>query len=249
MVLEELQERTLKRVGEVSDAGTYYTAEQVRVVLDEAQRIFAFLTLCLEASAPLALTANVGWYKPLDSIPDWIVPLRVRMAGSGGAKLEAKRLDELDALSSSWQTETGTPSRYAIAGPNLLAVHRIPPAGGSSLQVQYARSPIPLAAGQSPEIPEQNHITLVRFAVPRLRSIEGGEEWKKALPDLEEFWQDTKKLAMYMRTRNLGSRYDSLPPEQVFFDRSRLFDLMRRKKWQTTLDTPQEQARRSPQTT
>ena len=61
MVLEELQERTLKRVGEVSDAGTYYTAEQVRVVLDEAQRIFAFLTLCLEASAPLALTANVGW--------------------------------------------------------------------------------------------------------------------------------------------------------------------------------------------
>lgn len=236
MTLADLTSRTLERLGETSASGSYYTAEQVRIALNEGQRLFALLTLCLETTGSLPLTANIAWYQPLATLNDWIVPLRVRIAGAGGTKLEPKRLEELDALSANWQTDPGPPRRYACCGPNLLAIHPSPTAGGASLAVTYARSPIALVgAGQAPQIPEEYHPALIRYAVPRLRASEGAEEWRKNLPDFMEFWQAAKKLAMYVRARNKSAQYDHLPPEQQFFDLSRL--AQRRTPWQTTSDS------------
>ncbi len=241
MTLAELQTRTLQRIGETSDAGTYYTAEEVRVALNEGQRLFAFLTLCLETTGSLPLTANAAWYRPLETFNDWIVPLRIRNGGSGGAKLEPYRLEKLDALSANWQSESGTPRSYACVGPNLLALHPQPSAGGGTFAITYARSPIHLVGqGQTPDIPEEYHHDLIRYALPRLRSKEGAEEWRKNAPDLAQFWQSAKKLTTYVRARNLASRYDQLPPEEQFFDGSRLMDIMtRRPKWQTMYQSPQ----------
>jgi len=251
MTLAELQARTLQRIGETSDSGAYYTAEEVRVALNEGQRLFAFLTLCLETTGSLPLTANATWYRPLETFNDWIAPLRIRNSGFGGAKLEPYRLEKLDALSSNWQSQSGTPRSYASAGPNLIAVFPQPSAGGASLSITYARSPIPLVgSGQAPEIPEEYHHDLILYALPRLRTKEGAEEWRKNAPDMARFWQSAKKLATYVRARNLASRYDQLPPEERFFDGSRLMDIMtRRPKWQTMLDLPQAQGSQSPRMT
>jgi hypothetical protein len=251
MTLAELEQRTLERLGETSAAGTYYSSTFVKAALNEGQRLFAFLTLCLETTGSLPLTANTAWYEPLATFNDWIVPLRVRLSGTGGTKLEPYRLERLDALSPNWQSESGPPRRYASCGPNLVAIHPSPTTGGATLDVTYARSPVPLVgSGQTPEIPTAYHPSLIKYALPRLRASEGAEEWRKNLPDLLEFWRDAKKLAMYVRTRNLTARYDCLPPEERFFDGSRLMDIMtRRPKWPTMLDIPQAQAQRSPQTT
>lgn len=236
MTLAELETRTLERLGETSAAGGYYTPAQVRMALNEAQRLFAFLTLCIESTDTMPLTANTAWYSPLSTLPRLIVPLRIRIAGTGGTKLEPKRLEQLDALSANWQTDSGPPRRYACCGPNLLAIHPSPTAGGASLSVTYARSPIPLVgSGQAPEIPEEYHPDLINYAVPRLRASEGAEEWRKNLADFLRFWRAARKLAMYVRARNQSAQYDHLPPEQQFFDKSRL--AQRRTPWQTTSDS------------
>lgn len=242
MTLAELQTRTLERLGEVSDAGSYYTAAEVTVAINEGQRLFAFLTLCLEATGSLPLTGNTVWYQPLSVFPNWIAPLRIRNAGVGGTKLEPYRLERLDALNANWQTESGLPRRYACVGPNLLAINPAPTAGGSALDTTYARSPSLLTSpAQTPEIPEAYHPALIQYALPRVRAKEGAEEWRKNLPDFMQFWQAAKKLAMYVRTRNLAARYDRLPPETQFFDGSRLIDIMTRrpKQWPQMLDLPQ----------
>jgi hypothetical protein len=237
MTLGELQTRTLERLGETAAAGSYYTAEEVRIAINEGQRLFSYLTLCLESTASLTLTANQAWYTPLAAIPDWIAPLRVRISGTGGTKLEPKRLEQLDALSSTWQTESGPPRRYASLGPNLLAVHPQPSSGGAALAITYARSPVALTgAGQSPEIPEEYHPELIHYALPRLRSKEGAEEWAKNLPDFKRFWQAAKKMATFVRSRNQSAKYDTLPPEASWFDRSRW--TKGSTPWQTISDTP-----------
>lgn len=251
MTLAELESRTLSRLGEVSDHGSYYSVGEVRNALNEAQRLFALLTLCLEAKGSIALKANQAWYSPLASMPAFIVPLRVRLAGAAGNKLEPKRLEALDALNPNWQSESGPPRRYACLGPNVFAVHPQPTAGGSSLTVTHARSPVDLTEpGQTPEVPEEYHQDLISWALPRLRAKEGAEEWRKSLPEAERFWRAAQKLAMYVRARNLASRYDQLPPEERFFDGSRLLDLMKRRRapWPTMLDIPQAAGSQSRQT-
>jgi hypothetical protein len=248
MTLAELEDRALKRLGETSPGGSYYTPAQVRTALNEGQRLFAFLTLCLETTANFPLTANEPWYTPLSVLPDWVAPLRVRIAGTGGTKLEPKRLEELDALNPNWQTEPGPPRRYARPGSNLLAVHPQPSSGGSALAITYARNPIPLTGdGQSPEIPEEYHPDLILYVLPRLRANEGAEEWAKNLPDFERFWRAAKKLAMYVRARNQSAKYDTLPPEASWFDRSRW--TKGRLPWQTTSDSRPERAAQFPPTT
>lgn len=246
-----MQTRVLARSGEQSDAGAYYTPEQARIVLNEGQRLFAFFTLCLEGTGTIPLTANQPWYRPLTYLPDWIAPLRLRNSGVGGAKLEPDRLERLDALSSNWQLQSGPSRRYACAGANLLVFNPVPSTGGATLSVTYARSPLPLVgAGQAPEIPEEYHPDLIDWAIARLRTHEGAQEIGREQGRLRRFWRGVQKLAMYVRTRNLAARYDRLPPEERFFDGSRLADITsRRKHWPTTLDIPQGRDQRSQPTT
>jgi hypothetical protein len=239
MTLDQLQGMVLKRCGEVVDGGEYHKTAEAGSAINEAQRLFCLLTLCLESTANIAVGAN-AWYSLQTALPNLIVPLRIRIAGAGGTKLEAKRLEELDAIDPNWQVATGQPRRYACLGPDLLAVTPQPGASGLALSATYARGPADLAGAATPEIPPEYHEDLVAFAIWRLRSKEGGEEFQKALPHLDRFWLAAKKMATYVRSRSLAARYDRLPPEESFFDRSRMLDFARKQsRWSPMLEVPQ----------
>lgn len=211
MTCGEMADRVLKEVGEDPSAPVYYRRNEAFDALNEAQRFFALLTLCLESVGSVALEAAATWYDLLGALPD--LGVVVRVARSTGEKLRPCRITDLDARGATWQSEPGNPSRYGVAGP-LLAIHPRPVAGGGSFTPTYARMPARMSADAgTPEIPAENHLDLVDYAVYRLRMKEGGQEFLKELPRFNRFMAAAKKMADYVRRRNGGGAYDRLPFE------------------------------------
>ena len=79
MIHSDIRGRVLSRLewdGTAAAAKTAATA-----ALNEGQRLFAWLTLCLEATRPLTLTPGLNHYwMYAEGWSDWLVPLRVRLA-------------------------------------------------------------------------------------------------------------------------------------------------------------------------
>lgn len=227
MTFVELQTRTLERLGEASAAPVFYTLAMVKNALNHAQQLFAFLTLCLEDTQTFALTQGQVWYT---SDPGGrIVILRARQ--TGGVKVIASRLADLDSLNPDWQQETqGPPARYAQTGARLFAVHP-PPSAGQSIVLTLAVCPaIMTLDADVPQIPEEYHPCLMDCAVPLLRSAEGGDQFEKELPRFDAFLNAAAKLGNYVRARNLEQRYDVLPVELDKVDRSKLVEAMKMPK-------------------
>ncbi len=220
MTAAELQTLVLTRLGENPYDPKYYTAAEVLTALNQGQRLFSFLTLCLETTATFALAANTTFYHLLATYPDFIVPLRVRVAG--GAKLSPARLEELDALDPDWQASTGSPLRYCVSGCDLLAVYKKPAAPGASLDITYAKMAPVLPIYGVPAMPEEDHLALADFAVPMCRAKEGGQEFAKVLPQFDRFLETVRNRADYVRRRNTARGYDRAPVELERFDTSQL---------------------------
>jgi hypothetical protein len=205
-----------------------YPTLEIIAAINEAQRFFCLLTLALEKTTSWPAAAATTFFHMLTTnsglFADWIVPLRIAKGGSG-AKVRPSGLEELNALDSQWVTSPGNVVRYAHVGADLLALYQQPP-GGSTLSVTYARGPLALEADVDvPEIPAEYHPELVKYAIYRCRQSEGGEEFAKTLPMLNEFLDAAQKYADYVRERNKGSRYDNQPFELSSFDRSQLMSL------------------------
>lgn len=241
MTAGELQQRTLERAGD--GTGTFPTLPQALAALNQAQRLFCLITLCQETTAPLALTANTRFYHLLSTWFDWIAPLRIRVHGVNGAKVIPARIADLDALNPSWQTAVGSPKRYVSMGFDFATFDQVPNAPGVTLDVTYAQAPPALvSAADVPVIPEQFHPCLMDWAVPRLRAVEGGQEFSKNLGQVQAFLEEAHKLATYVRARNLAHRYDTMPFELRRFDRSTLSQIVGDAPWPTMLQLPQAQA-------
>lgn len=98
-----------------SDAGAIAAANSAT---NEAQRLFAFLTLSLETQRDFAVTPGQSWYRMLDQgWSDWLVPLRVRWSNdtSGGADT---RFDEQESDQAMFNQQA-TPGLVATATPKL----------------------------------------------------------------------------------------------------------------------------------
>lgn len=230
MTLSEMETRLLKRLDEDAAAPqgsathAYYSQTEVWRVLNEAQRLFCLLTLCLEKTGTLALDAN-AFYHLLLTFSDFLVPLRVKVAG--GARLAPDRLQSLDARSSSWQNTSGTPSRYDVLGLDLLAITPQPAAGGTSLTVTFAHAPMEMTLGSSvAEIPTEYHPSLIDYAIPRLRMKEGGAEFLTSLKYAQRFFESAQKMAEFVRQRNRAAGYDREPFELTKPDISKLVAAM-----------------------
>lgn len=237
MTVAQLVVRGLKGLDE-DDAGGFYTSTEVVDALNEAQRLFVLLTLCLETTGTLALTAGTCWYYLLTEFPSFLLPLRVRITGNG-AKLRPQRLAELDALDPAWQATAGTPESYAQIGFSLFGVYKQPADVGTSLDVTYAQCPTTMAIGATPQIPEEHHLALVDGALPILRMKEGGQEFAKTVPRFDRFLEAATSMANYVRARNLGQRYDRVPFEIEKFDRSKLIALAMKRERPASLKIPQ----------
>ncbi len=231
MTLIELQTRTLQRLDEDTAGQGYFSSAEVRAALNEGQRIFQLLTLCLESSGTQALDAGVSFYRMLSVFSDWLLPLRVRVHGTGGAKLDPAHLADFDALNPSWENEAGTPERYSHNGLDLLAIHKRPSGTGTSLDWTYARMPARMVSeSATPEIPEENHLDLIDYAIPLCRAKEGGAAFLGSLVYFDRFLEAAMKKADYIRTRNQAQLYDRGPFEMKAFDRSRLVETLRKSK-------------------
>lgn len=219
MTTAELQSRTLKRIGDdpnIADPTlSYYRPSEVLTALNQAQRFFVLMTLCLETTATMQLT-GAAFYRMLTFYADWIVPLRVR---SSTRKIRPIRLVDLAALDVSWTTQLGTPQRYAHLGFDLMAMYK---RDSSLLTVTYARSPVEMTAASTPEIPPENHQNLIDGAIVLLRLKEGQQEWQKVLPLWDRFMQAVQECAGYIRARNIEQGYDTYPVELKRFDQSKV---------------------------
>jgi hypothetical protein len=182
----------------------------------------------------------------------WLVPLRVRLSNdtatgntnefdtqdndaamfneqaySGLTSTTAPKLKpatayQMAALSNTWISDTGTPSRYGCLGWDLLFLDRSPTQEGQKLLITYARSTVTLVLDADvPEIPEADHSALISYATFRLRCNEGGQELQAAMPMLTNFTDLCKMRADEVRARSKACGYDRLPPELTMPDVSR----------------------------
>jgi hypothetical protein len=196
-------------------APTFYPALEITAALNEADRLFCLLTLALETTANWAPSST--FTHMLSVFSDWIVPLRI---ASSGVKIRPARFVDLWALDSGWPTSNGAVTRYVAAGADLIGIYQ---QASSTLAVTYARAPVTMVAdADTPETPQEYHPVYVSYAIYRLRQVEGGEPFKAALPLLTQFLDASAEYAGFMRSRNIGSGYDTLPLEFKLWDRSAL---------------------------
>lgn len=214
-----LRDSSLRRLGDDPDAGPsnqHYTPEEVLVALNVCQRLFVLFTLCLESTVSFPTNVNVAHYRMLTTISDWLLPLRIRNAS--GTKVRPERVSGLAALDASWSVRSGTVTRYAHSGFDLLSIYKNQ---ATTLAITYARGPAPLVASGSPEVPERYHPLLIDGAIPLLRTKEGAQEWQKTLPLWNRFMDAIEECAAKIRARNRELGYDAFPPELKRYDLSR----------------------------
>lgn len=243
MTLSALQQRLTARLDETAGSETWYTTGTMRDALNEAQRIFVLLTLCLESIRPFVLTPGSRFYHMLEWT-DWLLPLRISLSqdttegqtatydavlgdqamyneqpypdlvASTAPKLRPVTLGELCALDENWLAATGTPERYGLLGFDFLFLDRAPEIPGVKLLVTYARSPLAMSAdSDAPEIPEADHLALIDGAEVLLRLTEGGQELADAMPALDRFLAAVKLRAEDVRRRSTARGYDKSPAE------------------------------------
>lgn len=210
-----------QRLAEGASGPVFYPQTEIIAALNEGNRFFCLLTLALEATKTWTVSAATTFFHMMtvSGFADWIVPLRI--ANASGQKIRPASVDTLNSLNPAWMASPGTPARYASLGSDLIALYSQPAGGGTVLTVTYARAPTALAAdGDIPEVPATVHPHLVNYGIYRMRQGEGGGEFQKALPLLDDFLSAAEKYADYMRARNEGADYDTGPFELQAFDRS-----------------------------
>jgi hypothetical protein len=214
-----------QRLNEGQTGFVSYPKAEIIAAVNEAQRFFCLLTLGLEITQTwtvpgFAPGAQNTIFRMLTVFPDWICPLRITT--TAGAKVRPARLEDLAALDSQWMMSLGAPKRYASRGVDLVALYPQPSAA-TPLAVTYARAPVLVVNdGDVPELPDEYHPRLVDYGIYRLRQGEGAQEFEAALALFGSFLDGATHYGNYVRSRNLGSRYDTVPIELDKFDRSQV---------------------------
>ena len=219
LTLGDLKERLYQ---ETDDIGTYYTQNEARYALNAALNTFALLTLCVEREANFVVsqTSPSAFYMISDQIADFLVPLRATLAGT---RVRPTTIHQLAARYGAWQSTIGVPTEYVVMGYDFLAVHPVS-AAPDVLRLTYAATPVQLVDDTDmPEIPTEQHVHLVDYAVWWLRLKEGGQELANAAADnLKRFINAADKYGQFVRRRSYGQRYDTVPFDLSSFDRGRL---------------------------
>jgi hypothetical protein len=216
-----------QRLNEGSTGYVFYPKPEIIAALNEAERLFILLTLGLETTATWTIPGSTPgpntFFRMLTVFGDWIAPLRITTAA--GAKVRPARIEDLSCLNPQWMSSVGPLGRYVALGADLVGVYP-QPAAATPVQVTYARAPVALANDADvPESPAEYHPKLVDYGIYRMRQGEGAQEFEKALPFFGGFLEGAVHYGNYVRSRNLGSRYDKVPFELEKFDRSQLLKL------------------------
>jgi hypothetical protein len=205
----------LKQLDDDASVPVGYSRSEVLAALNEGQRLYCLLTLAYELRATISADA-VTLVRTL--VPDYLAPLRLQDAAG---RIRPGTLADLDALSSTWRTDTASaPTRYASAGANLLLFWKGITA--HAVELTYAAEPPTLTDGASPVITDVDWPALYHFARYRLRFKHGGQELQKSLDLFDQFMGVVKARANEVRARSVGVGYDTLPIELQRYDVSRM---------------------------
>lgn len=226
MTSTEIVDRILKRIDDDTVTPVSVTEPEALAAANEGQEFFAWLTLCLETTAPLTLPASTTHGVIRATFPDFLCPLRITVNGS---RLRPSTFGDLDMINDQWQATTGPPERYVTQGFNYFAVT---PQQAFDLVSQwtYARSPRTMADGDTPEIPEAYHPDLVNYGIYRVKLKEGGQSLQRGIGYLNKFLDSATEHGDFVRARSRAARYDTFPFELKLFDRARLIDLVKKRR-------------------
>jgi hypothetical protein len=218
MQLSVIRTRASQRLNEGATGPVYYPAAELTAAINEGLRFFCLLTLGLEVTT--SWTPGATLTHMLGVFTDWITVLRI--TDSTGAAVRLATLADLTSLDPNWIASTGSPSRYVALGADFVGVYGT----SGALSVTYARAPVALVAdGDVPEIPAEYHLHLIQYAGYRCRQVEGATEFAKVMKDFASFLEGADRYAKYVRSRNVGARYDKVPFELESFDRSKILGL------------------------
>ena len=216
MTVVEILSAISTRLNDLSTAGLpatgqiYYTETEALTAIDEAQKFFSLLTLCLESSGTVPLTSGTCFYSIRDYLTGFLVPLRVSVSG---VRLRPAGIADLDGRYYTWQNTPGTPERYLQAGMNLFAV--VPqPTGSTSATVLFAREYTTVSSsGDSLESPREYHPAIVAYGLYYLLQKRGGQYLQYAITEWQKYLTAASQCADYVRRRNRARQYDTLPFE------------------------------------
>lgn len=218
MTASAISQAVCQRIDEADPANPISVSNaEVLYRINEGYLFASLLTLFLVKTVSFPLT-GMTWYTPRQTIPDFLVPLKLTV---NGIRLRPSTLTELDGWNSQWQATAGTPARYATLGSNLLAVSPQDPA---TMQLTYAASPVPLTAGDTPLLPPAYHQALIEWGVYSARRKEGGQQLARGLMNLHVYLDAMQQLGDWVRNRSKAAAYDVLSPEMAALDRSKLID-------------------------
>lgn len=221
MDLSTLQTRVLQRLDDTS--GTHYTTAEVTDAINKGNRLMCFLTLCVERTGNLTVSANTPFVLPRTTFTDWLMPLRIAIPASG-KKIKPSRFHELNLLNNLWMTANGEPQNYFSLGQNFLGFTPTVSSGSTVLSVTYAAVPSVLSSGGDvPEAPVEYHGEIAEYAYYHVRQKEGGAEAASTLPHLQRFLEACQKLGDFTRAKAKAQAYDAECFDLASFDKSSLF--------------------------
>lgn len=207
MTLAQLQGLTW---GLLNDGGgTYYP--DATGAINEAQRFFVLLTLCLETTVTLPLVGGAVFQSILANQPGFV--LSRRFFNSAGVQLFPATFSDLDAFDTNWRLAEGAPIRYVVRGLDLLAIYPHP-AAADTLKMVMVTAPATLAnPGDVPQIRAASHYALANYAAFVLRQPEGGQEFSKFKRYFGAFMAEVQKVADIVKARSKDTGYEIMPYE------------------------------------
>ena len=209
MNLAAIKQQAWRKLDEDPAAPVYFTADLMLAAINEGLNIYSSLTLSVEKVATLPPISDT-FTNLLAAIPRLLVPLKVYR---GSTRLRPSVIDEFAAIDPYWRLAAGTPDSYAMLGATLFVVNR-KPSSPVSLTMTYAATAADLASDSDiPEIPLDDHIALVHYAIWKLSAIAGGAEFVGAKEHLEKFLGIAKARAESNRARSRQIGLDRRPPE------------------------------------
>jgi hypothetical protein len=233
---KEISDRILARIDDSATTPRSITPDpnspvpdEILRAINEGQELAAWLTLCLETTASLTLTANGTFYLLRSQLPDFLVPLR--LMGPNG-RIRPATISDLDALNPSWQAwplTAGEQQRYFTLGFSFFGTAP-QPVDDQACTLTYAKAPALLVGDAFPEIPEAYHLDLVDYGIYRTKLKEGAQSLERGMKHLNRFLDRMTQLGDYVRARSRAARYDVLPFEMALFDRSRLVEQIQKGK-------------------
>jgi hypothetical protein len=218
LVAQEISDRICQRLDDDPTSPASFTAAEVLAAINEGQELASLLTLCIERVATLAIPGVSPFFQIRGTLPDFLVPLRLSIAG---VRIRPATLANLDAQDAAWQATPGTPTRYLALGCNLLGVTP-QPATWMDSELIYAAAPHALLSGSTPEMPEAYHQSLIDYGCYRVKLKEGGQGLQRGLAYFHRYLDDMTRLGDFVRAKSRAANNDTLPFELALFDRSRL---------------------------